>query len=145
MEPVKITVSSDPSHIATVRSAVESFGDHHGFSREQSEKIGLAVNEAVSNVIRHGYLGDVHQEIAVTIGMVENDGKKGIKVVIRDHGLQVDPDSIKGRDLEEVRPGGLGVHIMKSIMDEVSYRCRSQGGMELTMIKFLPSAREPTI
>lgn len=143
MEPVKITVSSNPSHIAMIRSAVEAFGDHHGFTREQSERIGLAVNEAVANVIKHGYRGDVNQEIAITIQMFEEGGRKGIKVVIRDHGLQVDPESIKGRDLEEVRPGGLGVHIIKSVMDEVSYRCQPQGGMELTMIKFLGSNREP--
>jgi anti-sigma regulatory factor (Ser/Thr protein kinase) len=143
MEPVKITVSSNPSHIAMVRSAVESFGDHHGFTREQSERIGLAVNEAVANVIKHGYRGDVNQEIEITIQMFDDGGRKGIKVVIRDHGLQVDPSSIKGRDLEKIRPGGLGVHIIKSVMDEVSYRCQPQGGMELTMIKFLESTREP--
>jgi anti-sigma regulatory factor (Ser/Thr protein kinase) len=142
MEPVKITVSSNPSHIAMVRSAVESFGDHHGFTREQSERIGLAVNEAVANVIKHGYRGDVNQEIEITIQMFDDDNRKGIKVVIRDHGLQVDPNSIKGRDLEKIRPGGLGVHIIKSVMDEVSYRCQPQGGMELTMIKFLESTRE---
>jgi anti-sigma regulatory factor (Ser/Thr protein kinase) len=146
MEPVKIIVSSSPSHIAVVRSAAESFGEHHGFSHEQAGKIGLAVNEALANVIRHGYQGDIHQQIEISMGMIDEGDKKGMKIIIRDHGLQVDPDCIKGRNLEKVRPGGLGVHIIKTVMDEVSYRCQPEGGMELTMIKFLvKSTRESTI
>ena len=54
---------------------------------------------------------------------------------IRDHGRSVDPSSIKSRDLDDVRPGGLGVHIMRSVMDRVEYRKRGLTGMELSMTK----------
>lgn len=64
-----------------------------------------------------------------------------LRIVLEDEAEQVDPATIKSRDLEEVRPGGLGVHIIKSVMDEVKYE-RREGvgglggvGMRLTMIK----------
>ncbi|MFU8830355.1 MAG: ATP-binding protein, partial [Phycisphaerales bacterium] len=82
----------------------------------------------------------------------------GIKLVIEDLAQQVDPDDIRSRSLEEVRPGGLGVHIMREIMDEVRFERRAPDetgdrgvGMRLTMIKRRPDemasenrAEEPT-
>ena len=59
------------------------------------------------------------------------------RLIIRDFGKQVDPDCIKSRDLDDVKPGGLGVHLIKSIMDEVKYRRHEEGGMELRMSKFI--------
>ena len=47
----------------------------------------------------------------------------------------MDPAVIKSRNLDEVRPGGLGVHIIKAVMDEVSYEKRNPIGMRLTMTK----------
>jgi anti-sigma regulatory factor (Ser/Thr protein kinase) len=56
--------------------------------------------------------------------------------MIEDEAEQVDPCTIKSRCLDEVRPGGLGVHIIREVMDEVAYECRSGGvGMRLTMVK----------
>ena len=137
-DPIKITITSDPSNIAVVRTAVESFSIRHGFTHEQSDQIGLAVNEALANVIEHAYSGDIHQSIDVSMDMIESNGASGraLKLIIRDFGRHVDPDSIKSRNLSDIKPGGLGVHIIKTIMDEVCYRSISEGGTELTMLKF---------
>jgi anti-sigma regulatory factor (Ser/Thr protein kinase) len=56
--------------------------------------------------------------------------------VVRDYGRAVDPATIRGRDLSEVRPGGLGVHIIRSIMDEVCYEPAAGGGTRLNMLKW---------
>jgi serine/threonine-protein kinase RsbW len=138
-EPLKITITSNPCYIKVVRTAVEAFGGRNGFSLEQSHQIGLAVNEALANVIEHGYEGNMSQVINVTVEMLEEDqlSGKGLRVIIRDFGRQVDPECIKSRDLNEIRPGGLGVHIMRTVMDAVVYRCMPEGGMELTMLKYL--------
>ena len=55
---------------------------------------------------------------------------------------QVDPESIQPRDLDDIRPGGLGVHIIREVMDEVAYEKRQGPGMRLTMIKHQPADSE---
>jgi hypothetical protein len=58
-----------------------------------------------------------------------------LKIVIEDEARQVDPDQIKSRELDDIRPGGLGVHIIRQVMDEVTYERREGAGMRLTMAK----------
>jgi anti-sigma regulatory factor (Ser/Thr protein kinase) len=139
VEPLKITITSNPAHIRVVRTAVETFSGRNGFTQTQAHQIGLAVNEALANVIEHGYQGNTDQTIHVSVEMVGEDRlpERGIRVVIRDFGQQVDPECIKSRDLDDIRPGGLGVHIMRTVMDKVVYRCLPDGGMELTMLKYM--------
>ena len=57
-----------------------------------------------------------------------------MEIIVRDFGPQVDPASIHSRDLDDVRPGGLGVHIIRSIMRDVDYSCPPDGGMQLRMV-----------
>ena len=57
------------------------------------------------------------------------------RFVIEDRAKQVDPATIRSRDLSEVRPGGLGVYIINEVMDDVTYAMRPEGGMSLTMVK----------
>jgi anti-sigma regulatory factor (Ser/Thr protein kinase) len=99
--------------------------------------VALAIDEAVTNVIRHGYKGSAGQPIEVVIDRVEREGAPALQVTIRDFGRQVDPAMIVGRDLEDVRPGGLGTHIIRTIMDEVEYTHRHPSGMQLRVLKVL--------
>jgi anti-sigma regulatory factor (Ser/Thr protein kinase) len=133
-----IIAPSESVNICVVRCAVETYACRHGFSREEADQIGLAVNEAMANVIKHGYGGECDQRIHVTFSLIDSSSgaAKGLKVVIRDFGRQVDPECIRSRNLDDVRPGGLGVHLIRSVMDEVGYRQHDEGGMELTMIKY---------
>jgi anti-sigma regulatory factor (Ser/Thr protein kinase) len=71
---------------------------------------------------------------------VGDERPDAIRIVIEDEAQQIDPALIRSRDLDEIRPGGLGVHIIKTIMDEAAYEKRSDGkggtgGMRLTMMK----------
>ena len=90
---------------------------------------------------RHGYEGRVGQPIEVTIDRVERDGTDALQVTICDCGRQVDPANIVGRDLEDIRPGGLGTHIIRTVMDEVEYSLRQPTGMQLRVLKKLRSPR----
>jgi len=145
--PIEITMISDPSNIGVVRVAVEAFCGRHGFTTEQTEQIGLALNEALANVIEHGYEGNTCKRIHIAMDMLSNENENGpaVKLVIRDYGKHVDPDCIKSRNLDEIRPGGLGVHIIKTIMDDVRYRCAPEGGMELTMVKYVGRLKEARV
>ena len=66
-----------------------------------------------------------------------------LEIVIEDDARQVDLDTIRSRDLEDVRPGGLGVHLITEIMDEAVYEHRAEGGMRLRMHKRLPTNDTP--
>lgn len=134
--PVRLTVPSDPRHLRLVRDVVARLGQCVGFAEETRFQLQLAVDEALTNVIRHAY-GDRHdQPIDLTLEPVESP-RHGLQIVVRDFGRAVDPATIKSRDLDDFRPGGLGVHIIRSLMDEVEYTAVPEGGMRLRLLKFV--------
>lgn len=139
--PIELNITSSTKCLPVVRGAIEKMAKVEGFGEMDSHALMLAIDEALANVIEHGYEGKDDQPIAITLMSVKaGDGRAGIAVTVRDKGRQVDPGKIKGRPLDEVRPGGLGVHIIKSVMDEVEYSCPPDGGMLLRMIKYIGGA-----
>ena len=132
-----LTMRSDPTYLAGARDLVASVARRLGFSEEASGQVALAVDEALCNVIRHGYDRRKDGPIWVNLWRLEssNGAPSGLRIVVEDEARQVDPEIIKSRDLDEVRPGGLGVHIIRQIMDEVRYEKRDRVGMRLIMEK----------
>jgi anti-sigma regulatory factor (Ser/Thr protein kinase) len=95
------------------------------------------VDEALTNVIRHGYDNRRDGKIFVRIVTLQNeDGDEGLEIRIRDFGKQVDLVRICGRDLADIRPGGLGVHLIRAMTNTAEYSHAEGGGMVLTMRKF---------
>ncbi|MCB9858533.1 MAG: ATP-binding protein [Phycisphaerales bacterium] len=128
---------SSPKSLPIVRGAVDQMAIQEGLSKKDAHGLVLSIDEALANVIKHGYEGRHDQPVTITLApVVAADGRKGISVVVRDQGKQVDPQSICGRDLDDVRPGGLGVHIIRAMMDEAEYSCPPEGGMMLRMVKY---------
>jgi len=139
---VEIRLSADPSCLCIVRSAVQKAAEITGFAQSEVDAIILAMEEALANIIRHGYGGPCKQPIVIKLKKIP-PGKQesgGLEIIIRDFGQQVDPREIKSRDLDDIKPGGLGVHIIKSAMDQVEYSCPADGGMQLRMFKEIRSA-----
>lgn len=131
-DSVVIKVRSDPKYLSLVRSVTAKVGELCGLSESTTEDIKLAVDEACSNVIKHAYGGDTHQSILVKYRMT----KKGFEVLIEDSGVKVQPDSIEGRDLEDIRPGGLGVHLIKRAFDFYQFDQRKRRGNRLKLVSF---------
>lgn len=94
----------------------------------------MATDEALSNIYRHGYQGDVQGRAIMQVN-TEISPHPRINIQIDDQALQVDIASIIPRDLDDIRPGGFGLHLIKTIMDEVEWTTLDTGGMRLTMIK----------
>jgi serine/threonine-protein kinase RsbW len=61
---------------------------------------------------------------------------KGFEVLIEDQGVKVQPESIEGRNLHDIRPGGLGVHLIKRAFDIVQFDQRKRKGNRLRLIRF---------
>jgi serine/threonine-protein kinase RsbW len=122
-QPVVIAIRSVPAHLPVVRSALDRFCELVGFSDEERGLIVLAVDEALTNIIRHAYHGRPDQRIEITLRCTKGaDGQETLQIQLRDWGEPARPEQFKSRPLQEVRPGGLGVHIMRCCMDNVEYR-----------------------
>lgn len=130
---IRLSIPSDPACLAIVRFLIERIARLTGFEDEQTDHIILAVDEACTNIIRHQYDGRRDQRIDVTV--VAADPGRRLEVVLRDYGQVRDPACFAGRDLDDVRPGGLGVHIIQEVMDEVQYTAAPGGGMQLRLVK----------
>lgn len=133
---LKIVMPSDPHFLCVVRAAVGELGVVYGLPEESSQGITLAVDEALANVIRHAYKGHHGHEIELDCRVVADQ----IEFRILDHGEPPDPDRICAQPMDDVSLSGRGTHLMKAIMDEVTYE-RVGGRNQVKMIKRLPSAQ----
>ena len=132
-----LKIVSDSATLCEVRRQVEAYGQSIGYDESCVAGIMLAMDEALTNIIRHAYQGQSDQPIEISLSA--QDGL--LRIVIRDYGRVVPHEKIRSRDLTDIRPGGLGVHIMKTCMDTVTYATPEGGGTCLTMTKTLPPAK----
>ncbi len=140
--PVCIQICSQPSYLPVVRAALGKLCENIGFDGDTAGQVVLSVDEALTNIIRHACGGDPDQVIEIEFFPCCDPGHEGLEIILRDYGKAIDPDQIKPRDLDEVRPGGLGLHIMKECMDIVEYTQAEGGGTRLRMFKNLTSTQE---
>lgn len=143
---IRVELLSNPIYLCGARELVGSVAKRLGFDDLDCSKIALAVDEALCNIIRHGYQRRTDRPIWISIWPVENGGGKpaGIKIVIEDEAKQVEPVKMQGRELTDIRPGGLGVHIIREVMDEAQYERREGGeGMRLTLVKLAEADEQP--
>lgn len=131
-----LELRSNPCYLCGTREMVAQVAKRVGFPDAQCAQWASVVDEAVANVINHGYNRRSDGLIWLRIyPLADNEEGPGMRVIIEDEARQVDPDSIKGRDLDDIRPGGLGLHIIREYMDSVVYQQRERTGMRLTLTK----------
>ena len=112
----------------TIREAVEGCG----CSAKSTADIVLAIDEACQNIIRHAYRGDSDNVIEIE---VEHQGD-GLVFTLADQAPAIDASLVKPRDLDDIRPGGLGTHFISRVMDEVEFlRPASERGNLLRMVR----------
>ena len=134
-QPVRLSLLSAPANLQVVREALEQMCRSLGFGAEATGAVVLGVDEAMTNIIRHAYKGRSDGPIEVELTPVR-DGRDGaLEIRLMDRGEHADPLKLERRDLSEIRPGGLGVHIITECMDKVEYRPREGGGTTLVMVK----------
>jgi anti-sigma regulatory factor (Ser/Thr protein kinase) len=140
---IQVEMRSDPRYLCGARELVSQVARRVGFDDLGCARLALAVDEALANVIRHGYQSQTDRPIWISIWPLRDDAGEptGLKVVIEDEAKHVDVEHIKSRDLDDVRPGGLGVHIIREVMDEARYEKRDGRGMRLTLIKYIDASR----
>lgn len=118
---------ASPDRLKLVRSLVLEAGRMCGMKAEAARDLVIAVDEACQNVIRHAYRGDSGGRIILECFRAEGS----IVLKLRDFAPPVDAGKIKPRDVEDVRPGGLGTHFISELMDETSFLPPPDGGGNL--------------
>lgn len=112
-------------NIKLARSVLHVFLTFRGVFDKDIFDTELAINEAIANIIQHTYKGEPNY-IVMTINWIDPNI---IEILLKDFGPKVDPSKIKSRDLDDVRPGGLGVYIIKHIFDIMEFRDVAEGNV----------------
>ncbi len=117
----RISIPSRTDHLHEVRSFISDLARAHGFSDDDINKITIAVDEACTNIIKHGYNFSPNHQIDVEV----HRNKQQFEILISDSGKQFDPNAVATPDMKEYlthyRRGGLGLYLMKRIMDKVEF------------------------
>jgi serine/threonine-protein kinase RsbW len=129
-----VTYPAKYEFLNEIRDFVAEAARDGGFDDKEIYSVQLAADEAASNIIEHAYEGVADGQIELTCEM------RGAELVIamQDHGKSFDSKKVKSpnlkTDLSERQIGGLGIYLMRKLMDEVNYRSSGAGNL-LTMIK----------
>lgn len=133
----QLKIPSQSDNLAIIRDVVAKVASRVGFDTDEASKIELAVDEACTNVIKHAYANNSNQMIEVSIKV---DQKKLI-IIVADKGKGFNPDEIKLPDLnksiKEGRKGGLGLCLIKTLMDKVEFEIKPGSKTQVKMIKYI--------
>jgi serine/threonine-protein kinase RsbW len=139
---LRLELGSNPEVLCVVRGAVEQLAAAIGFSAAQCREVTRAVDEAVANIIRHAYRGRPNRPIAITCYRARHSnqakGRDCLEIILEDRGAAADRSKLGGRPLDELRPGGLGMHFIRDAMDAMEYR-RTSRKNRLRLMKYLPA------
>jgi len=114
---VQLEIPSQADRLRLVRSAVTHAGEVCDYDSGLIQDMVIAVDEALQNVIRHAYGNRPDGRIRITL----SKSPKKFIIHIRDYADSIDPSTVKPRNLEDIRPGGLGTHFIREVMDEVTF------------------------
>ena len=131
---IHLTLYSDIKYLDIVQSVSDSFSALAGFEEEEVYKVGLSVREAVTNAILHGNKNNS----AIPVNLCFQQAGDRLVVKVTDQGEGIDekglPDPLDPEHL--LKPGGRGIFLVKSFMDNVFFNTPDGGGTELVMEKF---------
>ena len=131
----KTTFVADFDNLDEIREFVAGEARQVGFSEKEIYSIQLAADEASTNIIEHAYAGVKGGKIEIECTATENQ----FTIMLRDQGAAFNPDSVPEpnvkANLSDRKIGGLGMYLMRKLMDEVSYETSTDEGNILTMIK----------
>lgn len=137
-----IQVPSSTRNLAIIREFIARVGEQSGLSERALGELELAVDEACTNVIEHAYGHDSTKEVVIRAMFDEEE----IRIEVIDTGRGFEPDQIESLEVDELvekrRTGGLGMRLMKTLMDEVHYELEPGKKNELIMIKKLVKKEE---
>jgi serine/threonine-protein kinase RsbW len=134
----KIEFASHPANLWLVRNCVRQFLQNRAFSSREIDLMVLGVDEACTNIIRHAYHLAEDQLISLSLETIKSNG---VRFRLRDYGDRLDATNYQGRSLDQPRPGGLGMHLIRHAFDQIDYQQRRRGTL-LVLTKLKPNTTE---
>ncbi len=135
----RLKIPSVTENLHLIRDFTIKIAGKAGFDDEKQEQIALAVDEACTNVIKHAHHFDARRLIDILISV---DPEK-IKITITDKGTGFNVSSVKDPDLkkyiQESRHGGLGIYLIKTLMDDVQYDFKPGIRNQVQLTKYIPA------
>ena len=132
MNRQKIEFSSHTGNLALMRKWVRNFLDTYPLSDKERTLMVLGVDEACTNIIRHAYQLRDDKLIALSLEGL----RKCVRMRLRDYGEQATKNQMRGRSYDLIKPGGLGLYLMRNAFDRVDYILKRRGN-ELVLPKQL--------
>ncbi len=141
-ETLKITLPNKLDYLDIAQLFVRETAKKIGFAGNSLNNIDIAIEEAVSNVMKHTYDAEENRTFDIVCEKLRN----GIKIVIKEMGLPFDPSNVKQYkpigSIEDASTSGLGLFLISKVMDDYSFHNLGINGKEMHMTKFLPEAKE---
>ena len=133
----KLKISSATENLEIIREFINNVATKAGFSGESVDQIELAVDEACTNVIKHAYKYSSNRMLDISVFL---DNEK-IEIIIMDKGAGFNPDNLPIPNLEKymraAKVGGLGIHLMRTLMDEVNFSINPGKKNQVSLVKYL--------
>ena len=132
----KLVIKNDISEISKLATFIGELSEELDFTPELNFNLNLVLEEAISNVILYAYGKEEQKEISLVAYLSDNN----LVFVLTDSGMEFDPTKVPDADItlsaEEREIGGLGIYLIRQIMNTVEYQ-RIDGKNVLTMRKEL--------
>lgn len=116
--------------LSPFRNELRQLLSQAGWEKKTVDEVLLAVDEALTNIIRHAYQGKSGR-MSVDV----DASSEKIEIILEDQGQKFDPTQVPPPELPRQKPGGLGVHFIRTIMDQVIYEGHLVEGNRLRLIK----------
>ena len=131
---LKLCMPGKPDYVGTVRMAVAHVASHAGFDIEAIDDIKVAVSEACTNIICHSH---THADFTYDV-IIERD-ERSLAITVKDSGIGFDTEGYVEPVPGETRGSGMGIFILRALMDEVDIQSELGVGTNIRMTKHLQS------
>ncbi len=134
---IEIRIGSALEYLDLVQTMTDCITEFMGFDEDTAHWIGMSVRESVTNAIQHGNKLDQSKRVDISFEVAPDH----LAISVRDQGAGFEIDRLPNPlDPENLlKPSGRGIFYIRSFMDEVEFIPHSQGGMEVHMVKKVPS------
>jgi anti-sigma regulatory factor (Ser/Thr protein kinase) len=131
-----MTIGTDPGHVGRVTEAFAAFADRYTVPVQVRRSLSVALDELLHNTITHGFAGQDEGEVTVDVEL----GPDRLSVTLTDNARPFDPFAMAAPDtrlsLADRPIGGLGIHLVRQMMDEVVYERRGEHNVVVLMKRF---------
>jgi serine/threonine-protein kinase RsbW len=134
---VRLDFHSSLAMLDFVQMVSDHIGRMAGLDGDALHWVSVAVRESVINAIKHGNCSDLQKRVHVEFTALEDGEQPGIAIRVRDEGCGFDPSTLADPLAPEnlLKTSGRGIFLIRSFMDEMTFRRAAEGGMEVRMVK----------